>query len=58
VAFYNRGGGASDFSGVKHAAMVPLHLTPDEEADLVAFLKALTGEPPPEELAEDTAIPD
>ncbi len=58
VAFYDRGGGATDFAGDKDPAMVPLHLSVDEQADLVAFLRALTGEPPPDELAVDTAMPD
>jgi cytochrome c peroxidase len=58
VRFYNWGGGASDFTGTKGHAMVPLHLTQQEENDLVEFLKtALTGDPPPEELGMDTAIP-
>jgi cytochrome c peroxidase len=58
VRFYNWGGGQSDYPGVKHPALVPLGLTSDEEQDLVEFLKALTGEPTPTELAEDTAIHD
>ncbi len=58
VAFYNRGGGDSGFVGAKHPAMVPLFLTPQEARDLVEFLKALTGAPPPAEYGVDTAIPD
>lgn len=58
VRFYNVGGGQSDYAGEKHPAMVPLHLTTAEEADLVEFMKALTGEPPPEALGMDTAIHD
>jgi cytochrome c peroxidase len=58
VQFYNWGGGTADFSGVKSAAMVPLLLTNDEQADLVAFLRTLTGEPPPAALGKDTSIPD
>jgi cytochrome c peroxidase len=58
VRFYNWGGGTSGFAGVKHPAMVPLLLTPDEEADLVAFMRTLTGEPIPVELTMDTAIAD
>jgi cytochrome c peroxidase len=58
VHFYNVGGGVADFAGEKDSAMVPLALNPAEEADLVEFLKALTGDPPPAELAVDTAIHD
>ena len=58
VRFYNWGGGTSGFAGTKSPAMVPLLLTPEEEADLVEFLKALTGEPVPAELGVNTAIPD
>jgi cytochrome c peroxidase len=58
VRFYNMGGGDANFAGTKSAAMAPLLLTPEEEGDLVEFLRALTGEPPPTELAKDTAIPD
>lgn len=56
VRFYNWGGGTSNFAGEKHPAMVPLGLSFEEEADLVAFLKALTGEPPAEEWGIDTAL--
>ncbi|HMG23746.1 MAG TPA: cytochrome c peroxidase, partial [Kofleriaceae bacterium] len=58
VQFYNLGGGTADFAGTKSAAMAPLLLTDDEQADLVAFLKSLTGEQPPVGLGKDTAIPD
>ena len=56
VRFYNWGGDTSNFAGTKHPAMVPLDLTFQEEADLVEFLKALTGEPPAEEWGTDTAL--
>ncbi|HEY5939137.1 MAG TPA: cytochrome c peroxidase [Kofleriaceae bacterium] len=56
VRFYNWGGGTSNFAGTKHPAMVPLDLSFQEEADLVEFMKALTGEPPPEQWAVDTAL--
>ncbi|MBA3463819.1 MAG: hypothetical protein H0T46_27935 [Deltaproteobacteria bacterium] len=56
VRFYNLGGGQSDYVGQKHAAMVPLELTTAEEADLVEFMKALTGDPPPAALGMDTAM--
>jgi cytochrome c peroxidase len=50
VDFYDRGGGDENFVGTKDALLVPLNLSTGERADLVAFLKALTGEPVPEEL--------
>jgi cytochrome c peroxidase len=56
VRFYNWGGGTSAFAGEKHPAMVPLDLTFAEEADLVEFMKHLTGEPVDEALSEDTAV--
>ena len=57
VRFYNWGGGNADYSGTKSPAMVPLLLTDEEQADLVAFLRSLTGEQPPVGLGKDTAIP-
>jgi cytochrome c peroxidase len=50
IEFYDRGGGDTDYSGTKDPLLVPLNLTSGERADLVAFLKTLTGEPVPEEL--------
>jgi cytochrome c peroxidase len=44
VAFLNAGGGANPNLS---RFVKPLNLTPDEHADLVTFLKALTGEPIP-----------
>jgi len=41
IALYNRGGTPNPWLS---GAMRPLGLTPDEQADLVAFLQALTGE--------------
>ncbi|HSS00660.1 MAG TPA: hypothetical protein VLM79_26555, partial [Kofleriaceae bacterium] len=58
VRFYNWGGGDAGFAGNKSAAMAPLLLTDEEQSDLVSFLRALTGDPIPAELARDTAIPD
>ena len=55
VRFYNWGGGDANFAGTKSPAMVPLMLTDQEQADLVAFLHALTGDPPPTELGKNTA---
>ncbi len=42
VDFKNEGGGANPNLS---PLMKPLHLTAEEKADLIAFLKALTGEP-------------
>ncbi|HEY0480063.1 MAG TPA: cytochrome c peroxidase [Kofleriaceae bacterium] len=58
VRFYNSGGGTADFAGVKSPALVPLLLSDEEQADLVAFLRSLTGDPPPADLGKDTAIAD
>jgi cytochrome c peroxidase len=58
VRFYNWGGGTAGFAGTKTSAMVPLLLSDAEMSDLVAFLHALTGEPPPADLGKNTAIPD
>ena len=58
VRFYNWGGGDANFAGVKSPAMVPLLLTDNEQADLVAFLHALTGDPPSADLAKDTSSKD
>lgn len=45
VAFYNKGGHRNRWIS---AAIRPLNLTASEQADLVAFLEALTGEVAPE----------
>jgi len=48
VELYSVGGGDPGSSGIiKDSKMVPLNLTAGEKADLVEFLKTLTGEPPP-----------
>ena len=44
VEFLNAGGGANPNLS---PLVKPLNLTPEEKTDLVAFLKALTGEPIP-----------
>jgi cytochrome c peroxidase len=41
VAFYNAGGGEGQTAGLK-----PLGLTPEEQADIVAFLEALSMDEP------------
>jgi cytochrome c peroxidase len=45
VSFFDKGGSAVGFPGTNE--LVPLGLTADEEADLVAFLEALDGPGPP-----------
>ncbi len=57
VVFYNKGGDDSGFVGVKDKQMKPLNLTDAEMEDLVAFMKTLTGDPVPAELAKDTSAP-
>ncbi len=58
VTFYNMGGGMAMFSGTKDARLVPLNLTPGEQADLIEFLStALLGDPVPQELTVDTSAP-
>jgi cytochrome c peroxidase len=41
IAFYNQGGQKNPWLS---KAIQPLHLTADEQADLVVFLQSLTGE--------------
>jgi cytochrome c peroxidase len=55
VAFYNRGGDTNEFSANKDTRMVPLLLSAAEQADLVSFLRSLTGDPVPSELQLDTS---
>ncbi len=55
VRFYNQGGGSAGFSGAKSVLMQPLGLADDEVDDLVAFLEALTGSPPPAQLSCDNS---
>jgi cytochrome c peroxidase len=57
MRFYNWGGGDANFSGIKSPSMVPLLLTDGEQADLVAFLHALTGDAPSSDLGKDTSVP-
>jgi cytochrome c peroxidase len=53
VAFYTRGGIPNPWLSPE---MVPLHLTREEQADLVAFLTALTGEISPD-IASPPVLP-
>ena len=56
VAFYDRGGDAAAV-GTKDAKMVPLGLSTRDRADLVAFLRALSGDAVPAALLMDTSAP-
>jgi len=55
VTFYNVGGGTPPTNGVKDPKIVALSLSAQQQADLVAFLKTLSGEPVPAELLTDTS---
>jgi cytochrome c peroxidase len=57
VALYNRGGDAMDYVGVRDPLIVPLNLSDGDIADLVEFLKTLTGAPVGEALTRDTSAP-
>lgn len=57
VKFYNDGGDEAGFLGVKDEEIKKLNLTDAEMADLVEFLKTLTGVPIPAELMQNTAKP-
>ncbi|HEX6273281.1 MAG TPA: cytochrome c peroxidase, partial [Polyangiaceae bacterium] len=54
IAFYDAGGG-TPVTGSRDPQMVPLGLSAGERADLVEFLRALTGEPVPASLLLDTS---
>jgi cytochrome c peroxidase len=56
VAFYNAGGGdVGDGGATKDAKIKPLGLSTQENADLVEFMKTLTGEAVPAALTTDTS---
>ena len=56
MTFYNAGGGDPGASGVvKDPKMVPLNLSAGDQADLVAFMGSLTGEPIAPALVVDTS---
>jgi cytochrome c peroxidase len=57
VEFYNQGGETSSPPGTKDPLVVPLGLTATEKSDLVSFLQALTGDPIPDTLRQDTSAP-
>lgn len=54
IEYYNHGGGMNAYS--KAPRVQPLGLTPEEIADLVAFLETLTGEPVDEALRKDIRV--
>jgi cytochrome c peroxidase len=56
VAHYNRGADPTAAGDVA-AQLQPLYLTAREQSQLVAFLKTLTGEPLPAELADKPDLP-
>ncbi len=56
VEFYDQGGG-TPAAGTRDPLMAPLYLTAAEKSDLVAFLRALTGNAVPPALLVDTAAP-
>ena len=58
VWHYHLGGAPSGpFAGEIDPLIAPLHLSAQEQADLVAFLQTLTGEPLPKEIAQEPVLP-
>ncbi|WP_394842121.1 hypothetical protein LZC95_34215 [Pendulispora brunnea] len=57
VHLYAEGGGKSGIGKLDKALLNHEPWTPQQEKDLVAFLKTLTGDPPPAELLKDTSKP-
>lgn len=57
VEFYNRGGDPSGFTGTLDPKMRKLGLTAQEKADLVEFVKTLTGGEVDPALTADTHVP-
>lgn len=54
IDFYADGGGPTPI-GERDGLLMPLDLTADDKADLIAFIEALTGDPLDPALADDTA---
>ncbi len=52
VSFYNAGGGEAVAGSTKDPLLTPLSLSDTEQADLVEFLKTLSGDPLPSALLE------
>jgi cytochrome c peroxidase len=57
IAHYNRGGDSSNVIGVPDARIKPLYLTADEQLELVAFLKTLTGAPLSADIVGQPTLP-
>lgn len=57
VDAYDRGGAAAGVTGTRAVQLRPLHLTAQERADLVEFLRALTGAPLPQALTTNPGLP-
>jgi hypothetical protein len=58
VEHYDQGGGApGTYNGTLHKDIVKLHLTVEEKAALVKFMKALDGEPLPNSMMEAPVLP-
>jgi cytochrome c peroxidase len=57
VGHYNEGGDGTGFAGVVDANITELHLTDDEKAALVAFLKTLDGTPLPTSITTAPPLP-
>jgi cytochrome c peroxidase len=58
VDFYDAGGTGvppEEIAGTVDPALVPLGLTDDEKADVIAFLEALSGDDIPAALTTNTA---
>jgi len=53
IDFYDQGGHAEGFQGIRDDIIRPLDLSADEKSDLVEFLKTLTGQELPAELLLD-----
>jgi cytochrome c peroxidase len=57
VEFYDQGGGADSDPPTRDPLIRPLGLSTQEKADLVEFMKTLTGTPVPAALLVDTSAP-
>ena len=56
LELYRWGGAATDFVGVKDPLMAPFDMTDEDAADLVAFMKTLTGTKVADALMRDTHV--
>jgi cytochrome c peroxidase len=57
VWHYSQADATANTPGAPTAAFKPLYLTSDEQADLVAFLEALTCDPPPADVVAAPTLP-